>query len=327
MTTIINFLFAAIKMGTPLMLGTTGEIITEKSGSLNLGVEGMMAMGAIIGYIAAVNSNSLLVGILCAFLFAAFGGLIFAFLTVTMQANQNVTGLALTIFGVGLYKFIGQSLMVSQKFPDMKRSTLAVTIAEKPIPVLGDIPYVGKLLFSHSIFVYISIAICVIMWIYLKYTKTGLKVRSLGENPAAADASGVNVTLMKYIHIMIGGGICGIGGLYLGIILNGGGWNDNWINGFGWISIALVIFASWSPLKAVFGSIIFGMFRALQMRKGDLAYEFPMLFSWLTKIPEEFYQMLPFVVTALVLIVSSMRKRKEGSQPSWCGINYYREDR
>ncbi|NCA66954.1 MAG: ABC transporter permease [Clostridia bacterium] len=326
MNTIINFLFSAIKFGTPLMLGTTGEIVTEKSGSLNLGIEGMMAMGAIIGYIVAARANDLFLGILCAFLFAAFGALIFAFLTVTLQANQNVTGLALTIFGVGLYKFIGQSLMVSGKYPAMK-TALSNMIAEKPLPLLGDIPYVGKLLFSHSIFVYLAVLICVMFWIYLKYTKTGLKVRSLGENPAAADASGVNVNFMKYIHIIMGGGICGIGGLYLALVVNAGGWNDYWINGFGWISIALVIFASWSPMKAIFGSIIFGMFKALQIRSGDLAHEFPKVLGWLQSIPADFYQMLPFVVTALVLIISSMRKKKEGAQPAWCGVNYYREDR
>lgn len=325
MTTIINFLFAAIKMGTPLMLGTTGEIVTEKSGSLNLGVEGMMAMGAIMGYIVAATANNLFLGILCAFLFASFGALIFAFLTVTLQANQNVTGLALTIFGVGIYKFIGQSMMVSNKYPFMK-SNLINALAEKPIPLLGDIPYIGKLFFSHSIFVYLAAFLCILFWIYLKYTKTGLKVRSLGENPGAADASGVNVNLMKYIHIIMGGGICGIGGLYLALVVNAGSWNDFWINGFGWISIALVIFASWSPLKALFGSIVFGIFKALQVRSGDLAAEFPKMLGWLQDIPVDFYQMLPFVVTALVLIISSMRNRK-GAQPAWCGVNYYREDR
>lgn len=326
MTTIINFLFAAIRMGTPLMLGTTGEIITEKSGSLNLGVEGMMAMGAIVGYLATAATNNLFLGILCAFLFAALGGLLFAFLTVTLQANQNVTGLALTIFGVGLYKFIGQSFRLAGKYPTISTTELSEMLKEQPLAGLGDIPYIGKLLFSHNIFVYIAVLICVLLWIYIKYTKTGLKVCSLGENPAAADASGVNVNLMKYIHIAMGGGVCGIGGLYLGLVINAGAWNDFWINGFGWISIALVIFASWSPLKAVFGSIIFGIFLTLQSRAGDLAYEFPKLLGWLQNIPAEFYQMLPFVVTALVLIISSMRKKK-GAEPSYCGINYYREDR
>lgn len=326
MTTIINFLFAAIKMGTPLMLGTTGEIVTEKSGSLNLGVEGMMAMGAIVGYLATAASGNLYFGILCAFLFAMLGALIFAFLTVTLQANQNVTGLALTIFGVGIYKFIGQSLRIAGNYPVMSSSQISDILAEKPLNLLGNIPYIGKMLFSHNVFVYISVLICVLLWIYLKYTKAGLKVRSLGENPGAADASGVNVNLMKYIHILIGGGVCGIGGLYLALVVNSGSWNDFWINGYGWISIALVIFASWSPLKAVFGSIVFGIFLALHGRAGNLASEFPQLFGWLQSIPAEFYQMLPFVVTALVLIISSMRNRK-GAQPAWCGVNYYREDR
>ena len=326
MITIINFLFAAIKASTPLILGTTGEIITEKSGSLNLGVEGMMAMGAVGGFYFGATSNSIIIALLAGFLCAAIGGMIFAFLTVTLQANQNVIGLALTIFGVGVYSFIGQTLINTGKYP-LVSDTLKSILKEKPLPLLGDIPYIGKLLFSHSIFVYIAFFVAILSWVYLKYTKVGLKVRAIGENPGAADAVGINVNMHKYINIILGAGVCGLGGVYLALVVNGGIWNDYWINGLGWISIALVIFASWSPMKAIFGSILFGMFSALQFRAVDLAGAFPNILSWLTKIPVDVYQMMPFVITALVLIISSMRKKKEGLQPTGCGINYYREER
>lgn len=326
MNTIINFLFASIKSSTPYILGTTGEIITEKSGSLNLGVEGMMAVGAIGGFYFGSISGSLFIALLMGFLSAALSASIYAFLTVTLQANQNVVGLSLTIFGVGVYSFIGQTLTKSGKYP-LVPATLKNILKEKPLPLLGDIPVVGKLLFSHSIFVYIAILVAIICWIYIKYTKVGLKVRAIGENPAAADASGVKVNLLKYINIIVGGGICGLGGVYLALVTNGGIWNDYWINGIGWISIALVIFASWSPAKAIFGSILFGMFRALQFRAIDLANEFPKVLGWLAEVPVDIYQMLPFVITALVLIVSSIRKKKEGAQPSACGLSYYREER
>lgn len=326
MTTIINFLFAAVKAGTPLIFGTTGEIITQKSGSLNLGVEGMMAMGAIGGFYYGAITGSLFVGLLAGFITAALGALIYAFLTVTLQANQNVTGLSLTIFGVGFYRFIGQTLVMSGNYPTMSQG-LKDVLKDNPIPYLGEIPYIGKLFFSHGIIVYLAIIISILCWIYIRYTKVGLKVRAVGENPAAADASGVRVNLTKYLNIMLGGGICGLGGVYLALVVNGGAWNNNWINGMGWISIALVIFVGWSPLMAIFGSILFGMFRALQFRAVDLAGEFPRALGWLTNISADIYQMLPFLITAIVLIISSMSNKKQGKQPASIGLNYYREDR
>ncbi len=328
MNTIINFIFYSVRAGTPFLLGTTGETITEKSGSLNLGVEGMMAVGAILGYYLSCLSGSLTVGIMAAFAAGALCALIYAFLTVSLQANQNVTGLALTIFGVGIYHFIGRILTVKDSFPALNDSKhLASLVMDKGIPYLRDIPYVGKLLFSYNIFVYISIIIAVAAWVYILKTKTGLRTRAVGENPGAADACGVNVSLYKYLNILAGGGICGIGGLYMGIVTNGGSWNDNWINGAGWISVALVIFASWNPVKAIFGSFFFGMLNTLQPWKGNLAAEFPSVLGWLIKIPDEFYQMLPFLITAVVLIFSSLRKKRTGGQPAACGINYFREER
>ncbi len=328
MNTIINFLYASIRSGTPLLLGTTGEIMAEKSGSLNLGVEGMMAIGAIGGYLMACYTNSFLIGLLFAFICGALGALLFAFLTITLQANQNVTGLALSTFGVGVYKFIGKTLTSTGKFPALgDRAHLERVVADNGIPLLRDIPYVGKLLFSYNIFVYLAVAISVCAWFYMSRSKEGLKLRSIGENPAAADASGVNVDLTKYINIVIGGGICGLGGLYLALVTNGGAWNDNWINGMGWIAVSLVIFSNWSPLLAILGGFFFGMLNTLQAWKGNLASAFPKLFNWLNVIPNEFYQMLPFVITAVVLVVAAVRKSGRSAEPSAIGRNYFREER
>lgn len=329
MMTLINFIYSSIRIGTALLFGTTGEIITEKSGSLNLGVEGMMAMGAIGGYLTACYTNNVFLGILGAFLTAALGGLIFAFLTVTLQANQNVTGLALTIFGTGVFKFVGISLTTQNKFPNLNQYPgLKYMCADNGIPFLRDIPYIGKLLFSYNIFVYIAIFIAIITFVYVFKTKTGLRMRATGENPAAADACGVNVNLVKYLHSIIGGGITGIGGLYLGIVYNGGSWgNGNWINGMGWISVALVIFANWNTITTIFGAFFFGMLNALMAWKGNLADAFPVVLGWLGTIPNEFYQLLPFLITAVVLVVASVRKSSKKADPAALGSNYYREER
>ncbi len=328
MNTIITFLFYSIRMGVPLLFGTAGEIVSEKAGSLNLGVEGLMAMGAIGGYYFGCKTNSMLVAIIAAFLCAALGGLIYAFLTVTFQANQNVTGLTLTIFGVGVYEFIGRSLTSAGLFPVMEDSASMMFMkSDIGIPVLRDIPYIGKLLFSYNILVYISIALAVLLWVYMSKTKTGLKLRATGENYGAADACGVNVSLYRYIHTVMGAGISGLGGLYLGVVINGGSWNESWINGMGWIAVALVIFAKWNTSKAILGSFLFGALTVLQSWKGNLKDAFPSVLGWVDIIPNEFYQMLPFVITFIVLIVSSIRDGGKGEQPTCCGINYYREER
>lgn len=327
MSTIVNFLFAAIKAGTPLLLGTTGEIMTEKSGNLNLGVEGLMYMGAFIGFFIGYTTNNLLLALVGAFAIGAFGSLIYTFLTVSLQANQNVTGLALTIFGTGFANFFGELLIkhTDGGSPKLPASFINI-LSEKNIPLLSDIPYIGKVLFSHNILVYMSVIIAILCWIYIKFTRPGLRMRAVGENPGAADASGINVNRTKYIHILVGGGICGLGGAYISLINGNGVWNNNCVNGQGWIAVALVIFASWSPAKAIFGSLVFGAFSVFQVRAGDFATAFPFM-RFLSYIPNAVYVMLPFVVTAIVLIVSSMRQKKEGAQPYSCGVNYYREER
>ncbi|MGD9568205.1 MAG: ABC transporter permease [Sedimentibacter sp.] len=318
MNLFLNFLVAAVFAGTPLLFGTLGEILNEKSGHLNLGVEGMMMMGACAGFMAGYASDSLIIALAAAFLAGLLGSLIYAVLTVTYMADQNVTGLTLTIFGTGISNFFGEYMIVNFKTTSLKLpSNITMQLSNLNIPGLSDIPVIGKLLFQYDPFVYLGILLAIVLGIYLNHTKAGLNMRAIGENPAAADAAGIKVTKLKYINLLLGGGICGIGGAYCSMIINGGVWMSNSVNGLGWIAVALVIFASWSPTKAIFGSFIFGAFNVLK-------YYFP---KSIITIPNAFYDMLPFIITALVLVITSIKKSKENSQPASCGVNYYREER
>ncbi|WP_249028675.1 ABC transporter permease [Tannockella kyphosi] len=327
MNVITLFLFSIVVYNTVLLYGTLGEILTEKSGSLNLGVEGTMAIGAIIGYLAAVSTNSLWIGLIVAFIAAGLCGLLFAFLTVSLQANQNVTGLTITTFGLGLYFFIGKGF--GSAWPALQSApSVSAAYAAIEIPLLSEIPVLGKAFFSHSILVYLAVAIAVGLWLYLNYTKTGLRLRAVGENPSAADSVGINIILYKYIHIIVGSGIMGLGGLYMALVMGGSFEGSTcWINGYGWISIALVIFSNWNPLMAILGSLLFGFFNTLQVYSGSLANSFPEMFGWLSSIPAQLYQALPFIITAIVLIVTSIRQTQGGGGPEGLGANYFREDR
>ena len=318
MNTFVNFLHAALLAGTPLMFGTLGEIVTEKAGNLNLGVEGMMSIGAIAGFYVGFTTQNIVLAVLGAFLAGLLSALIYAFLTVTLKANQNVTGLTLTIFGVGFANFFGDFLRESAGIDVLKLSDkITNTVQAIHIPVLSDIPYVGKLFFQYNPFVYFGILLCILMGIYILHTRKGLNLCAVGENPGAADAAGVNVTRVKYFNILLGGGVCGIGGAYISLVLCGGIWVTDSVNGLGWIAVALVIFASWNPFKAILGSLIFGAFNILK-------FYIP---KNIVTIPEAIFDMLPFLVTAIVLIVTSIRKSKENTQPAGCGINYFREER
>ncbi len=320
------FIASVILYGIPLLYATVGEIMTEKSGSLNLGVEGIMAVGAIIGYLVGSKADSMFVAMLFAFVSAAMLGLLFAFLTVTLKANQNVTGLTITTFGLGFYFFIGKAC--SSNWITLGGNFKKVYDNSIGIPLLSKIPVVGEKLFSYNIFVYLGIVIAILAFIYLYKTKAGLKTRAIGENPAAADAAGINVNAYKYINIIIGAGIMGVGGLCMGLNMGGTFEGSNcWINGYGWIAIALVIFAKWNPLWAIAGTFVFGFFNTLQVYRGIFVESFPNALGWLSKIPIEFYKALPFIITALVLIISSVRKKKVPDEPTAIGLNYYREDR
>ena len=313
-----NFLYAVILAGVPLLFGTLGEILTEKSGNLNLGVEGMMYMGAIFGFYAAYVTNNLFIALLGAFAAGALGALIYAFLTVSLKANQNVTGLTLTIFGTGIANFVGENLMLnSPGGAAILSDSMKAQYATINIPYLSTIPVIGKLLFSHTLFVYIGAICAILMGIYLYKTRQGLNLRAVGENPAAADAAGVNVGLYKYVNILIGGGLCGLGGAYVSLVTCGGAWTHNCINGLGWIAVALVIFASWNPYRAIMGSLVFGALSVLRLY----------IPIGVVTIPGGVYNMLPFIATIVVLVVSSITMSKENTQPLGCGTNYFREER
>ena len=322
-----SFVHNIIVFNIPLLYGTVGEIVVEKSGSLNLGVEGIMAAGAIFGYICGCYANSLAVGIGVAFLAGALCGLLFALLTVSLQANQNITGLTMTTFGLGVYFFVGNSLK-SRAWPVMTETPNIVKgFTDAPIPLLSRIPVLGHGLFNHNVLVYLAVVIAVLMWWYLNRTSMGLKLRAVGENPGAADSVGINVNRMKYLHIALGCGIMGIGGYYMGLNMSGSFNSSCWINGYGWIAVALVIFANWSPVLAILGTFVFGFFNTLRVSGSSMAVAFPGTLGWLAAIPTQVYQALPFVITAIVLVASSIRTRKNSGLPASLGVNYFREER
>ena len=324
---LVLFLFNIIVYNIPLLYGTVGEILTEKSGSLNLGVEGTMAVGAMFGYLAGARTDSMLAGLAVSFLTAALCGLLFAVLTVTLQANQNVTGLTITTFGVGLYFFVGKGM--GQNWPVMQQAPgLSAAFGELDIPGLSDLPVVGKILFSHNPLVYLGLAAAVLVWWYLNRTKMGLKLRAVGENPGAADSVGVNILLYKYVHLMLGSGIMGLGGFYMALNMSGSFEGSNcWVNGYGWIAIALVIFANWNPLYAILGTVVFGFFNTLQVYAGTLASALPGQLGWLNAVSPYLFKALPFIITAIVLVASSVRSKEGSGQPAALGLNYFREER
>ena len=322
-----SFIHNIIVYNIPLLYGTAGEIMVEKSGSLNLGVEGIMAVGAIFGYIAGCYANSLGVGIAVAFIMGALCGLLFATLTVSFQANQNITGLTLTTFGLGVYFFVGNGLK-SKGWPVMSDyAGIKEGFADLPIPGLSQIPLIGQGLFSHNVLVYLGIAIAIGMWWYLNHTTPGLKLRAVGENPGAADSVGINVNRVKFLHICIGCGIMGIGGYYMGLNMSGSFNSSCWINGYGWIAVALVIFANWNPALAILGTFVFGFFNTLRVSGTSLAAAFPGALGWLAAVPTQLYQALPFAITAVVLIVTSIRNKQGSGLPASLGLNYFREER
>jgi len=325
MDNFINFFNAAVLAGTPLLFGTLGEILTEKSGNLNLGVEGMMFMGAISGLAAVFlletwlgtmpGTLAVLIAVLGAFVAGAFGASIFSVLVISMRTQQNVTGLALTIFGVGFGNFFGE---VFGRFSPAGFVSISGQaregFANLQIPFLTNIPVLGALLFSYNILVYFAVAIAICMAFFLKYTRWGLNLRAVGESPATADAAGINVTRYKYLATCIGGGICGLGGMYISMVTTSGVWVHNSVYGFGWIAVALVIFATWSPKRALLGSLVFGGLSVMR-------FYVPL------GIPMQIYDTFPYVVTILVLIVTSIRQIKEHSPPAHVGVNYFREER
>ena len=313
-----NFLIAAVGAGVPLLFGTVGEILCEKTGHLNLGVEGMMSIGACAGFLFGYMTDSFWVAILAAAAAGALSALIYAVLTVTFMADQNVAGLTLTIFGIGLANFIGILALGGTQEGTLKLpENIMAAMQNIHIAGLSELPVVGPLLFSYCPFVYIGVVIAILCGFYLDKTKAGLNVQAIGENPAAADAAGIQVVKWKYINILLGGAICGIGGAYCSMIINGGVWISDNVGGLGWIAVALVIFANWKPVYAIGGSFVFGALRVLKFYVPKSMFAFP----------NAFYDMLPFLITAIVRVLSSMRKNGRIGSPASLGLNYFREDR
>ena len=306
-----GFFAAAIIAGTPLLFATIGEIITQKSGHINLGVEGMMYMGAIVGFIVGLNTQNPILALLGAIVAGATGALLYAFLTVTLRVNQNVCGLTLTIFGTGFASFLGQGVMGS-----IVPTAVKNFFAAKPIPVLSSIPYIGEIFFTQDVFVYLGYILVIATTFYLFFTKPGLNLRAVGENTAAADASGINVTGYKYFHILLGGALCGLGGAYMSLVTVPV-WQEHIIAGRGWIAVALVIFASWNPIKAMLGGFLFGGLSILGFRLQSMGIP----------VSQYLIDMLPYATTIIIVIISTRKNKKEDMPPANLGIPYFREER
>lgn len=308
---IVDILAAAITAGMPLLFATIGEIYTERSGNLNLGVEGMMIMGAVVGFSTGYATGNAFLALLGAILAGGFGASIFALLTITLRANQVVTGLALTIFGTGFASFVGKSY-VGKAAPETIKNFFAVV----DIPLLSDIPFVGEILFKHDVFVYFGYAITIWTLIYFYKTRWGLNLRSVGESAASADASGINVDLYKYVHTIIGGALAGLGGAYLSLVTIPV-WQECVTGGRGWIAVALVIFASWKPVKAMLGAILFGGLDIIGFRLQGMGIH----------VSQYIIDMLPYLTTIIVLIISTRKNRPEDMPPADLSIPYFREER
>lgn len=318
MITLISSLLAiTISAGTSLLYATIGEIYAERSGILNLGIEGMMLMGAVSSFAVSYYTNSLLLAVIVAMAVTASMALIHAFLTITMKANQVVSGLSITIFGTGLSSFLGKRLgpesnnfnlygVTGKSFPDIH------------IPVIGDWPIFSAIL-NQDILTYIVYLILPLAWFFMYKTKKGLNLRAVGENPRTAEAMGINVVRTRYIYTVIGGIFAGIGGAHLALAYTPG-WNEHITGGRGWIVIALVIFAMWNPGKAILGTLLFGGINAIQFRLQAAG----------TDIPASLLNMLPYLVTVLALVLltvyENFGKRKIGA-PSALGKAYMKEDK
>lgn len=327
MDSLISLIQAAVVFGTVIMFGAVGETLTEKSGNLNLGVPGIMYLGAIaslagaFAYENAVESpNTILcvaIALICGVAASMLGGLIYSFLTITLRANQNVSGLALSIFGSGVANFFGGSL--NKLAGGVGQISVAVTSAgfRTQIPLLSSLGIVGKIFFSYGFMMYLAIVIAVIMQVFLSSSRKGLNLRAVGENPATADAAGIDVVRNKYLATCVGAGISGLGGIYYTMDYIKGTWaNDGSVEKLGWLAVALVIFTRWRPKNAIWGSYLFGMMYWLYFYIGGL-----------TRSSQELFKMLPYLVTIVVLILVSMRKKREDQPPQSLGLAYFREER
>ena len=327
---LLTFIPRAVMQSIPLLFGSTGETITEKSGNLNLGIPGIMYVGGICGVIGAFlyeqsvpagqMSGILAVGIplLCSLLGSALMGLLYCFLTVTLRANQNVTGLAMTTFGVGFGNFFGGSLIkiTGSEVPFIALSSTSAYFS-RSLPFADKLGWFGKVFLSYGFLAYTAIILALAASFVLRRTRVGLHLRAVGENPATADAAGINVSKYKYFATCIGSMIAGLGGLYYVMDYACGVWSNDAFGDRGWLAIALVIFTIWRPNVGILSSFLFGGLYILYL----------FLPTGTNLVVKELYKMLPYVVTIVVLVISSMRNKRENQPPESLGVAYFREER
>ena len=302
---IISVVQRTLVAGTPLLLGTVGEIISERSGILNLGVEGVMAVGAVTAFIVTHHTGNPWLGLCAAIIAGMLISIVHAFASVSLQSNQVVSGLALTMLGLGLAGLLGKPYV---------GKPLAIKINAMPIPFLSDIPIVGPVLFNQSPFFYMAILLAIGVWFMLEHTLLGIRIRSAGENPKATETQGVNVSLIRYLSVIAAGGFSAMAGAHLSI-----SYSKSWIEGMtagrGWIVIALTIFALWNPMRAVVGAFLFGGIFVLQYMLQPLG------------ISPNFLAMLPYLATLLVLLVGGLRDSRRLNAPAMLAEPYRRGER
>ena len=327
----VSFFPRAVAQGIPLLFGSIGETLTEKSGNLNLGIPGIMYVGAISGVIGAflyeqscgtaANMNGFLtiaIPLLSTLAGSLLMGLIYCFLTVSLRANQNVTGLAMTTFGVGIGNFFGGSLikLTGSEVPSIALSSTSLAFS-RSLPAAENMGWFGKLFLSYGFLAYLAVIIALAASYVLNHTRVGLNLRAVGESPNTADAAGINVNRYKYKATCIGSMIAGLGGLYYVMDYASGVWSNDAFGDRGWLAIALVIFTVWRPNVSVLASILFGGLYILYIfipTGGNLAVK-------------ELYKMLPYIVTIIVLVATSMRNKRENQPPASLGLAYFREER
>lgn len=325
----VSFFPRAVMQGIPLLFGSTGEILTEKSGNLNLGIPGIMYVGGISGVIGSFFYEqsaggqlngflAIMIPILCSLLGSLLMGLLYCFLTVTLRANQNVTGLAMTTFGVGVGNFFGGSLikLTNSEVPSIALSKTSLFF-KTTLPGADSTGWFGELFLSYGFLAYVAILIAIGASYFLNRTRPGLHLRAVGESASTADAAGINVTKYKYLATCIGSMIAGLGGLYYVMDYANGVWSNNAFGDRGWLAIALVIFTIWRPSASIWASILFGGLYILNIY----------LPTGTQMAVKELYKMLPYAITLVVLIIVSLRKKREDQPPASLGLSYFREER
>lgn len=339
-STILSLITSSASFAAIILYGCLGEILNQKAGGLNLGVPGIMTMGGIGSVLAAyiyessVIETSLIMCILFSLagclIFSGFSGLLYGFLTISLKCNQNVVGLTLTIFGKGVANFLGGILIsISGGVGQIALKSSSAAFRSK-IPFLSsELGIISQLFFSYGFLFYLVLLLAVLLYLFLEKNRTGLNLRAVGENPATADACGIPVTKYKYLAAVIGSLICGLGGLYYSLDYIMGTWNnDGAIEALGWLALALVIFCSWKPLRAIWGSFLFGLCYWIYLYIPANISKSIADFLNIEKVSylQNLYKAIPYLVTIIVLIFISAKK-KNNNAPAKLGINYFREDR